>query len=569
MRELRSQTQEPLLSESGFSSNVVSDDLPTPRLRLLYGGELSRTGSVTTPEALMPQATFRCVGRHEPAFVLPLTQGDLLRPLQDACISRSHFRVRWLPDEQVFQVSPDPSARQPLYQVTTSGRVAIEAPVTLPDGSCVAIGDRALLGLECARWRGPHVDRLGMVGESPTLWRLREDLLDIAQFEEPLLITGATGSGKELVARALHAHSSRSARPLVIVNCATLPGELVESQLFGHRKGAFTGATQNQDGLFQAADTGTLVLDEFGELPLGIQAKLLRVLQDGSVVPVGDHRTVHVDVRLVVATNRDLAAEVRAGRIREDLYHRIAAHILEVPALAERRLDIPELFVRFLDEMRQKHEEISWLWAAPDRHPLPIPLEFMIELMSDVWSGNVRELRNFSWQVARLNRNVRRFAAPRRIAIRDPAPESPPPSAANPTPQSTLAPDEALGRLGEVLTIHPRTLRLLLGEEDRARIQDVESWTDARVEEARALLAQRFLERLASVQYNQSRLARQLEIARNTITRLMIILQISRPSELEQDAIEAALVAEHHDVDRAAARLGVSPQGLKARLPRP
>src|SRR5213078_421451 len=246
-------------------------------------------------------------------------------------------------------------ARRPLHVVDLDGGAiggAAAAPVTGPiqlaPGACVAVGDRVLLGLELARVRAPDADRLGLVGESEVVWALRDEIRSVAQFGGAALVIGPTGAGKELVARALHHQSPRAAGPFVPVNCGALPETLVESALFGHRKGAFTGADADGKGLFRAADGGTLFLDELGELPVAVQPKLLRVLQDGVVTPVGAHEGRRVDVRVVGATHRDLEAEVRAGRLREDLYHRMAAHVLRVPSLAERRLDTPELFVHLL-----------------------------------------------------------------------------------------------------------------------------------------------------------------------------------------------------------------------------
>jgi sigma-54 specific flagellar transcriptional regulator A len=201
----------------------------------------------------------------------------------------------------------------------------------------------------------------------------------IAASEATVLISGETGVGKEVFARIVHEHSPRRGRPLVPVNCGAIPEALLESELFGHVKGAFTGATSARRGRIAAADGGTLFLDEIGELPLSLQVKLLRVLQERSYEPVGSTESVPANFRLVVATNRDLAAEVAAGRFRRDLYYRLLVCPIEVPPLRNRRADIPHLFLHFWN-------------ARGEKRPIdPMVLKLLEE---HTWPGNVRELEN-------------------------------------------------------------------------------------------------------------------------------------------------------------------------------
>jgi anaerobic nitric oxide reductase transcription regulator len=199
-----------------------------------------------------------------------------------------------------------------------------------------------------------------------------------------VLITGETGVGKELVAHAIHAKSARSAKQMVIVNCAALPDSLAESELFGHLRGSFTGAIDHRAGKFEVADGGTLFLDEIGELPLAVQAKLLRVLQFGEVQRIGSDRLTRVDVRVITATNRDLDEEVRAGRFRADLLYRLGVFPLRIPPLREHREDIPILSGHFLDVARER------LGTGPIRlSPAARRL-----LLDHAWPGNIRELEH-------------------------------------------------------------------------------------------------------------------------------------------------------------------------------
>jgi DNA-binding NtrC family response regulator len=222
-----------------------------------------------------------------------------------------------------------------------------------------------------------------IVGRSAEMVRLRERIVAIADSDGAVLITGESGTGKELVAQSIHRQGSRQGRALVAVNCAALPPALMEAELFGHERGAFTGADRRRDGRFLAADRGTLFLDEVGDLPLEAQVKLLRVLQEGVFEPVGSDRSVRVDVRVLSATNRDLRALVREGRFREELYYRLRVFELAVPALRERAPDLPLLVERFLSQ-----------FVRPgDPRPTLTPAAW-VALMSYPFPGNVRELQN-------------------------------------------------------------------------------------------------------------------------------------------------------------------------------
>jgi two-component system nitrogen regulation response regulator NtrX len=223
-----------------------------------------------------------------------------------------------------------------------------------------------------------------LLGDSPAMRRLREEIARVAPSRATVLIHGESGTGKELVARRLHPLSDRARAPFVRVNCAAIPEELIESELFGHEKGSFTGAHRRQTGKFVQADGGTIFLDEVGDMSLKTQAKVLRVLQDGEVEPVGAGRPFTVDVRVVAATNKDLVREVEAGRFREDLYYRLAVVVLRTPPLREHPEDIPALVEHFTSLFCQEYNRRPKRWAA----------EAVERLQGYFWPGNVRELKN-------------------------------------------------------------------------------------------------------------------------------------------------------------------------------
>ncbi len=224
----------------------------------------------------------------------------------------------------------------------------------------------------------------GMIGHSDVLDAVRFRVEQVAPSDTTVLLLGETGVGKELMARALHQRSLRSARPFVTVNCAALSATLIESELFGHEKGAFTGAMGRRVGRFEAAHGGTLFLDEIGDLPLELQGKLLRVLQQSEFERVGSSQTLPVDVRVIAATNRDLEDDMRAGRFRPDLYYRLAVFPITVPALRERREDIPLLVRHFVMQCAQQAGKLI----------STVPSRVMETLQAYAWPGNVRELRN-------------------------------------------------------------------------------------------------------------------------------------------------------------------------------
>jgi DNA-binding NtrC family response regulator len=223
-----------------------------------------------------------------------------------------------------------------------------------------------------------------MIGSSEALDQIKTMIDKVAPTDARVLITGPNGSGKELVAHALHAKSARSKGPMIEVNCAAIPSELIESELFGHVKGAFTSAVKDKSGRFESANGGTLFLDEIGDMSLAAQAKVLRALQEQKIQRVGSDKDIKVDVRVLAATNKDLSHEIKEGRFREDLYHRLAVILIDVPGLNKRREDIPELVVHFCAQIAAEQ-------GASVKNFDPKAIELLVSLD---WTGNIRELRN-------------------------------------------------------------------------------------------------------------------------------------------------------------------------------
>lgn len=223
-----------------------------------------------------------------------------------------------------------------------------------------------------------------MVGESPALVHVKEMIDKVAPTDARVLIVGSNGTGKELVARNLHQKSPRSTAPYIEVNCAAIPSELIESELFGHEKGAFTSAIKQHKGKFEQADGGTLFLDEIGDMSLAAQAKVLRVLQEKKLSRVGSDKDITVDVRVLAATNKNLKAEIEKGTFREDLYHRLSVIVINMPTLDERKSDIPLLVDYFIGQ----------ICSETGMAPREIDAEAMQMLVDKTWTGNIRELRN-------------------------------------------------------------------------------------------------------------------------------------------------------------------------------
>ena len=334
--------------------------------------------------------------------------------------------------KRVRQLAPD----VPVLVITAFGNVetAVEA---MKEGAYDFIGkpfhrDQLLLAVEKAferrrlaaevrdlRIRASGIGR-EIVSVSPAMKRILEMADRVAATEATVLVTGESGTGKEALARRIHVHSPRAEEAFVAVNCAAIPGELLESELFGHARGAFTGAVKSRLGRFRQANKGTLFLDEVAELPLPLQAKLLRALQEKVVDEVGGDRPIPVDVRIVAATNRDLHDRIREGTFREDLFYRLNVVEIRIPPLRDRPEDIPPLVDHFVREL------------APDRE-IAVPSAVLDDLKSRPWPGNVRELKNACERMVILCRG-------REVSSMDLPP--PPPRARGPAAAADGTPDE-------------------------------------------------------------------------------------------------------------------------------
>jgi DNA-binding NtrC family response regulator len=306
--------------------------------------------------------------------------------LPDPSVSRRHALLR-LHGDKLTLVDCESSHGSRL-----NGRRVAEA--ALQPGDVVRLGHTVLVAGHGVPAPCEDAEGLGMVGRAPGVHELRTTIRRVAPSDLVVLAIGPTGTGKELVAQAVHAASRRTGA-FVAINCAALPATLVENLLFGHRKGAYTGATTDEHGAFVRAQDGTLFLDEVGELPLESQPKLLRALENHEVTPLGATQQITVNARIVVATNVDLQAAVRAGRFREDLYARMAGVIVRPPPLSERREDIVPLLRRFL--------------AARDLGERPMSAEFVETLLRHVWSRNVRELVKLAERLAVLHPQASRW----------------------------------------------------------------------------------------------------------------------------------------------------------------
>jgi two-component system nitrogen regulation response regulator NtrX len=386
---------------------VVDDE---PQILQVVSGILQDEGFevLTAPEG---ETALKRVGEDAPDLVLL----DIALPGMDGLEVLDRLK-RQFPTLPVVIISAYGSVENAVKATRLGAYDFIEKP---PHADKILLTVRnalemARLSEENRRLRQQTAPVKEIIGDSDAIRKLREQLRIVAPTNASVLITGENGTGKELVARALHAFSRRVHKPFVEVNCAAIPEELIESELFGHEKGAFTGATLRRRGKFDLAHEGTLFLDEIGDMSLKTQAKILRILEEQRFERVGGSRPIQVDVRVVAATNKNLEEEIAKGTFREDLYHRINVIPLNVPSLRERRQDIPLLAAHFLKELA----------AENDVAPKTFSDRALEHLAAMPWPGNVRELKNFVWRLAILSPGPVIDAADLPLAGADQGPES-------------------------------------------------------------------------------------------------------------------------------------------------
>jgi two-component system nitrogen regulation response regulator GlnG len=365
-----------------------------PVLSLVSHAALRRAGERLVLAALAAGKEV-ALSRNSPELLRP--GGALGTPLVDPYLSRKPIRLVPGPEGSIRLVVGEGGS------VAVAGREVRDSveigAAEVAAGVPIELSGRVVLLLHLATAVERAADPLGMVGDSAGIGQVRRSIEQVADLKVPVLVRGETGTGKELVAGAIHGRSPRRDRPFVAVNLGAVPRELAAAELFGARKGAFTGATRDRDGLFRAADGGTLFLDEVGEASPDVQALLLRVLETGTYYPVGSQTLVKVDVRLVAATDADLEARIRDGQFKAPLLHRLSSYEIRLPPLRERREDIGPLFYHFarreLEVLGEAHRlEPGDPYAEPW---LPAPLA--VRLVCHGWPGNIRQLHNVTRQL--------------------------------------------------------------------------------------------------------------------------------------------------------------------------
>lgn len=557
---------DPDTNPDGIASRCPPGPLPgtpVPTLVLLYHPDLRRIGEACCLGGLAVGRPAN-LSRSEPVFYTPTCQ--LTDSLGDARISRTPV-VLQMDAEGTLELSFDRDrVRLSVDGVDCASGQRIDAN-QLAHGVVLNLQDAVLLWLGWLARTDPLRPDHGMIGTSPAMVRLRDDIDAVSRHHTPVLIRGETGVGKELVARAVHAASRRAARQFLAVNMAAVAPSAAASELFGHKRGAFTDAVNSHDGYFGAAHTGTLFLDEIGETPAAVQPLLLRALNDGQIQPVGG--TLHaVDVRLIAATDADLEREVTLGRFRDALLHRIAAWTIDVPPLRQRRETIPVIFIHYL--ARQLADlGASQRLLPPELHDPPwLSLRQMRELMDYPWPGNVRQLRNVASEMA--IRSFFRPAAELPTSLNRPLPlRRKAPSGGHELPDRR-APSGGHERrepsapggfrdLGDLETP-------LSGPRGFDPTRSTGAFEVARTAPGR-LSDEEVVSALEAANFNISATARSLRIAKNSlIARMATIARLPRAADLDRSAIDTALAMHGGSFLAAARELRVGEHALRLRL---
>lgn len=376
-----------------------------PALTILSHPDAKRVGDVARLTRLVPGAS-QAVSRLEPPFIPPA--GAVGAPLVDRYVSRRPVIIERVAADHYRVSAEHTSAGLRIDGESVSGALDLDG-AQLDVGVVLEVGGRVSLVFHCVGAATELDPGLGLVGANDGMAALQTGILRVADLDLSVLIRGESGTGKELVAAAIHRRSPRSRSPLVSVNMAALPHTTAASELFGHKRGAFTGATSDREGYFGRADRGTLFLDEIAAAPIEVQDMLLRVLETGEIQPVGAHRPRRVDVRVFAATDTDLEAAIAAGRFRLPLLHRLAAFELTIPPLRSRRDDVGRLLVHFLEKELDGLGLKHLLELPRDSKRMWGPASQVARLARHPWPGNVRELRNVIRRLAVLSRGSDRL----------------------------------------------------------------------------------------------------------------------------------------------------------------
>ena len=546
-----------LSTETRFSGTVSEGSataIEIPALTLLAHPDPRRVGElVTLPElGSMTPARLRRDGqpvnlsRLEPLFAAP-GSGEA-RPLAEPHLSRKPLRLvpSGTPGEVLLARTGSPTPATIDGEPLAENRLLTASE--LARGAVLELGRHVVLLLHLQPPLAPPVPRYGLVGDSGAMIKLRQEIQLAARLESSVLLRGASGTGKELVARAVHDAGSRHGRPWVTVNMAAIPPSLAAAELFGAKKGAYTGADRAKRGYFIAADGGTLFLDEIGDTPADVQPLLLRGLESGEIQPVGGAETRRVDVRVIAATDADLDDAVADGRFRAPLLHRLAGWEIRLPALAERRADVGRLLVHFLDlELRELGAEslLDPPPSAPSRQRPWAPASLVARLARYDWPGNVRQLRNVT----------------RRMAITAHAdPDAPLASAVEPL-LTEAAPRQDAGALSTEPAEPPAAAPVPAPE-----ASPTGRWRPV-YRKASEVGEDELIAALRAQKWDLKPAAEALGVSRSVLYQLIEKNpKVRTAAQLEGDEIKTTLAHHDGDVLAAAEDLEVSAQGLKLRM---
>ncbi|CAM2010443.1 sigma 54-interacting transcriptional regulator [Acanthopleuribacter pedis] len=471
------------------------------------------------------------VSRNQPDFHSPVT--GVSRALDCATISRRPVLLEHMDDGVLISTGMGNSKiRIDGRPVTTESLISFDK---IEQGVVLEINRSVVLVLQPSLGERSDGADFGLKGHSPAICHIRDDIQRVADLEMPLLIRGESGTGKELVARAIHERGSRMKNPLVSLNLAALPATIAAAELFGVRRGAYTGASESRQGFFRAADRGILFLDEIGEAPLEVQAMLLRVLETGDIFPVGFTQPVRVDVRVLAATDADLEAQCEQGRFKAPLLHRLSSYEIWLPPLRRRRQDIPELFIHFATEALTELDEHLADKSAHSEHPW-LTAQLATQLIMFHWPGNVRQLRNIARQLVFGSRKQNRLKLPPRF-------------------------EQLFQNDAQQPTMEPPPL------ESKPQVSVAKPATPKMHRKPASITYEELHQALHACDWKPADAARHLGISRSSVYALMQRYpNIKIAESLTQEQIQTALEASDGDIDAAARYLQVSSAGMRRRI---